>query len=95
MDDQSSIENRKRCASNVRRCFITVAVASGLRRDLELTWDGGHEFPNVFTDPHVAEFHGRGRVVRETIAEGTIIGSWRTDDSLSIIRRAVEKLLAY
>jgi len=91
--DKKSIENRKRCAINLRRCFITEAVASGLTRQLELTWDGGHQFPNVFDDLHVAEFHARGRIVRQPITEGAIIAAWRTDDSLGIIRRAVEDLL--
>ena len=93
--DQNRLENRKRCAGNVRRCFIAIAVASGLTRDLELTWDGGHEFPNVFTDPHLAEFHARGVVIREPITDVAILGSWRTDEVLSIIRRAVEALLNY
>jgi hypothetical protein len=93
--DKKSIENRKRCASSMRHRYITVAVASGLTRDLELTWDGGHDFPNVFTDPHIAEFHARGKIVRERIPEGAIVSAWQTDDSLSIIRRAVDELLKY
>jgi len=91
--DKKSIENRKRCANTLRRFFITEAVAQGLTRHLELTWDGGHQFPNVFADLHVAEFHASGRIVRESITEGSIIAAWRTDDSLSIIRRAVAELL--
>jgi hypothetical protein len=93
--DKKSIENRKRCAGNLLRRYITVAVASGLTRDLELTWDGGHDFPNVFVERHVAEFHARGRIVREPIPEGALVSAWRTDDSLSIIRRAVDELLKY
>jgi hypothetical protein len=91
--DKKSIENRKRCANTLRRFFITEAVAQGLTRHLELTWDGGHQFPNVFDDLHVAEFHARGKVVRESITEGAIIAAWRTDDSLGVIRRAVAELL--
>ena len=91
--DRKSIENRKRCARTLRRCFITVAVASGLTRDLELTWDGGHDFPNVFADPHTAEFHARGKVVRASMTEGAILSAWRTDDSIGVIRLAVEELL--
>jgi hypothetical protein len=93
--DQRTIDNRKRCASSLRRFFITLAGASGLTRNLELTWDGGRSFPNTFTDPHVAEFHARGVVVRQPITEVAIFGSWKTDDTLDIIRRAVEELLKY
>ena len=91
--DRSSIENRKRCASSLRRCYITEALANGLTRGLDLTWDGGHDFPNVFADPHVAEFHARGKVVRESVAERAVADSWQTDDGLRVIRRAVEELL--
>jgi hypothetical protein len=91
--DKKSIENRKRCANTLRRFFFTEAVAQGLTRHLELTWDGGHQFPNVFDDLHVAEFHASGRIVRDSISEGAIIFAWRTDESLSIIRRAVVELL--
>ncbi len=93
--DKKSIQNRKRCATSLRRCFIMEAVASGLTRDLELTWDGGHDFPNVYTDPHIAEFHARGKIIRQTIAEGTINGVWQSDDSLRVIRRVVQELLKH
>ena len=91
--DRKSIESRKRCAKTLHRCFITVAVASGLTRDLELTWDGGHDFPNVFTDPHIAEFHARGKIVRAPMTEKEIMSAWRSDESLRVIRLAVEELL--
>lgn len=93
--DQNSIENRKRCANTLRRHYITVAVASGLTRDLKLTWDGGHDSPSLFAKVHVAEFHARGRIIRESIPGETIASAWRTDDSLSIVRRVVDELLKY
>ena len=93
--DKKLIENRKRCANNLFRRYMTVAIASGLTRDLELTWDGGHAFPNGFVELHVAEFHARGRIVREPIPEVALVSAWRTDESLSIICRAVDELLKY
>ena len=66
-----------------------------LTRDLDLTWDGGHDFPSSFAGLHVAEFHARGKIVRQTITEDAIVDSWRTDaESLAAIRRAVKELLS-
>jgi hypothetical protein len=86
---------RKRCAVTWRRRFLTEAVVRGLTRDLDLTWDGGREFPNSLAGIHVAEFHARGKIVRETVTEHAVIDFWRADaESLNAIRRAVEELLS-
>ena len=86
--------NRMRCAVTWRRRFVTEAIVRGLTRDLELTWDGGRDFPSSLAGLHIAEFHARGKIVRETITENAVVDFWRTDDeSLNAIRRAVEELL--
>ena len=90
-----STENRQLRTNYLRRCFITIAVASGVTRDLNLTWDGGHDTPRTMVDPHIAEFHASGRVVRESITEDAIAACWKSDEGLRIVQRAVEELLKY
>jgi len=94
-DIRPPTRDRKRCAATWRLRFITEAMVHGLTRDLDLTWDGGHDFPSSFAGLHVAEFHARGKIVRQTITEDAIVDSWRTDaESLAAIRRAVKELLS-
>ena len=94
-DIRLAARDRKRCAVTWRRRFITEAIVRGLTRDLELTWDGGRNFPSSLAGLHVAEFHARGKIVRETITENSVVYFWRTDaEGLNAIRRAVEELLS-
>lgn len=94
-DIRPPTRDRKRCAATWRLRFITEAIVHGLTRDLDLTWDGGHDFPSSFPGVHIAEFRARGKIVRQTISEDAIVDSWRTDaESLAAIRRAVKELLS-